>query len=180
MGVRLAAAALMLPLAACSSAGSNDQAAPTVTVPSRSVATPTSVTEPTATPAESDVVGRKHDVGAVRDSRTVAGEMVVELDRYTVKGTSDAGLARDGVTVAPHTGELFSNQNDSRTYTVPVAPGAQVVVNECVPGADGLGMQSSIRPAAPWLRDVGPDTALLITLDDEGRATRIDTDPRCP
>jgi hypothetical protein len=173
----LAAACLLVPVAACASTGTDAVPSRTVTV-----TTTTGSASPSAAsgPAASDVRGRAHDAGQVRSVTTVDGTVVVELDRYTVEGTSDDTLAAQGITVAPHTGELFSNQNP-RTYTIPLAPGAQLVVNECVvaAGAGALGLRSTPHEASSWLRDGGRDVTLLVTLDDRGRATRLDTDPRC-
>lgn len=174
----IAAACLLTPVAACASAGTVAGPSRTVTVTTTGTAAPSSAA--TGTAAASDVTGRAHDAGRVREVHRVGGVVVVELDRYTVDGTSDDTLAARGVTVAPHTGELFSNQAE-RTYTIPLAPGAQVVVNECVVAepAGALGLRSTPHDAAAWLRDGGRDVTLLVTLDPRGRATRFDTDPRC-
>ena len=170
----LVAACLLGQLAACSSASPNPAPSQTVTV-----TTTAGAPSPTPKRASSDVVGRGYDAGTVRSARTVAGTLVIELDRYTVNGTSDDALARDGVRITPHTDDRFTNQNDSNTYTVPVAAGAQLVVNECVTTSGGLGLRSTPEDAAGWLKDPDRASVLLLTLDDKGRATRFDTDPRC-
>lgn len=171
----LVAACLLGQVAACSSASPSTAPSQTVTV------TPTAGAPSPTTPkrASSDVVGRGYDAGTVRSVRTVARTLVLELDRYTVNGTTDDALARDGLRMTPHTGDRFTNQNDSNTYTVPVTPGAQLVVNECVATSGGLGLSSTPEDAAGWLKDPDRTSVLLITLDEKGRATRFDTDPRC-
>lgn len=170
------AACLLGPLAGCSGADGTAAPSRTVTVTSTSP----SATRTTAAPATSDVVGRAHDVGTVRRTSTVGGVLVVELDRWTYDGTSDDVLAARGVPVAPHTGDLFSNQNSRRTYTVPVAPDVMVVANECVSTGAALGLRSvPVADPTAWLRDADRGTVVLVTIDDRGRATRFDTDPRC-
>lgn len=159
-------------LAACSSASPSPS--PTVTVTES-----TSTSTPKPPRASSDVVGRRYDAGTVRSVKTVAGTMVLELDRYTASGVTDDALARDGVRIIPHAGDRFTNQNDTNTYTVIVAPGAQLIVNECVKTSAGLGLRATPEDAAGWLKDPDRTSVLLLTLDDKGRATRFDTDPRC-
>ncbi|MEO7745681.1 MAG: hypothetical protein ABIV05_05585 [Actinomycetota bacterium] len=167
---------LLGPVGGCAAASGTVTPSRTVTV----TTTPAAPRTPTAAPASSDVVGRAHDVGTVRRTGTVGGGQVVELDRYTLDGTSDDALAADGVPLTPHANDLFSNQNDQRTYTIPVAPGATVVLNECVTADGALGLRSTPVPdTTAWLRDVDPDTVVLVTIDGRGRATRFDTDPRC-
>jgi hypothetical protein len=161
-------------LGGCASGGNPSSDAERVTV----TETATSPGKPPATPT-SDVVGRHHDVGTVSDVREADGELWLKLDRWTVKGVSDAELAKDGVTVTPHTGDRFTNQNNDRLRDVPVAPGASVVVNTCVKNGDQLGLSSTPKDAASWLVDVDPKAVLLLTYDDSGRAVRFDTDPRC-
>jgi hypothetical protein len=133
----------------------------------------------TATTPTSDVQGRHYDVGTVSGVSKVGGELVLKLDRWTVKGLSDAKLAKDGITITPHTGNRFTNQNDDRLRNVPVAPGATVVVNTCVKNGDQLGLTSTPQDAVSWLDDVDPKTVLLLTYDSAGRVVRMDTDPRC-
>ena len=170
----LVAACLLGQLAACSSASSGPAPSQTVTVTATGGASSTSPTR-----ARSNVVGRRYDAGTVRSVATVAGTLVIELDRYTVKGATDEALARDGVRITPHIGDRFTNQNDTKTYTVPVAAGAQLVVNECVRTSAALGLRSTPEDAAGWLTDPDRTSVLLLTLDEAGRATRFDTDPRC-
>ncbi|HET8614087.1 MAG TPA: hypothetical protein VFL94_01080 [Actinomycetales bacterium] len=160
-------------LAGCASGGNPTTDAERVTV-TESV-TPTA----SATTPSSDVKGRRFDVGTVSGVKEVDGELVLQLDRWTVKGLPDAQLAKDGITVTPHTGDRFENQNDDKLRTVPVAPGATVVVNRCVKNGDQLGLTSTPQDAAGWLDDPNSKAVLLLTYDSAGRVVRMDTDPRC-
>lgn len=166
--------ACLIALAGCASGGTPDAQRVTVTKTPASPATPATPVTPT-----SDVVGRRFDVGTVSDGRTVDGVRWLRLDRWTVTGVSDAKLARDGVTVTPHTGERFTNKNNDRLRDVPLAPGAMVVVNACVKNGDQLGLTSTPQDAVTWLDSADPATVLLLTYDAAGRVVRMDTDPRC-
>lgn len=166
--------AVALALTSCASGGNPRTDAERVTV-TESV-TPTAGA---ATTPSSDVKGRTYDVGTVSGVKRVAGELVLQLDRWTVKGVSDAKLAKDGITITPHTGDRFTNQNNDKLRTVPVAPGATVVVNTCVKSGDQLGLTSAPQDAANWLKDADPKAVLLLTYDSSGRIVRMDTDPRC-
>lgn len=170
VGVALAAAG-------CSSGGSA-QPEQTVTVTHTSQpASPSSSPTPTAT---SDVKGRAFDLGTVTGVRTVAGTLVVKLDRWTLPGTSDPTLARQGVQVVPHRGDRYTNQNTQKTYDVPVADGAIVVVNTCVADAAGqLGLESAPQSAQSWLAKPDPKNVMIVRYDTAGAITRMDTDPRC-
>ena len=138
----------------------------------------TASAKPTAT---SDVKGRKFDVGTVSSVSNVGGSQVVELDRWTATGTSDSTLAEKGLKVLAHKGSRFTNQNTSKTYTAPVAPGARLVVNTCVADASGdLGMTSQPISASAWLAKPDRAAVLLVSYDSAGVIIRLDTDPRCP
>jgi hypothetical protein len=136
---------------------------------------------PTPTPATlgSDVAGRTYDVGTVSTVKDVGDELVLQLDRWTVNGVPDAQLAKDGISVTPHTDDRFTNQNDDRLRTVPVAPDAMLVVNQCVKSGDQLGLRSTPQDAAGWLKHADRKAVLLLTYDASGRVVRLDTDPRC-
>lgn len=152
----------------------------------RTVVVPSS-TEPTATEEPEgggeEVGDRAHDAGTVVGvTETDDGQVVLELDRWTVVGVDDAVLAREGVPVVPHTGDRFTNQNAERTYRVPVAPDVQVVLNECVPpSTEGASPGLSSTPAT--LQDFLdlPDLHSVVVLltYDAGQLTRLETDPRC-
>ncbi|MGN6301862.1 MAG: hypothetical protein ACTHN8_12315 [Angustibacter sp.] len=165
--------------AALSACGGGDGATPraTVTVTTSSRPTDTATPAPTAT---SDVKGRRFDLGTVTGVSTVGGVTVIELDRWTLPGTSDTDVARNGIKVVPHRDARYTNQNTEKTYTAPVADGAIAVVNRCVPGSGGeLGLESTPQSAASWLKHPDSRDVLVVTYDDQGRVTRLDTDPRC-
>jgi hypothetical protein len=166
--------AVALALTACASGGNPRTDAERVTVTESVTSTAGAATTPS-----SEVKGRTYDVGTVSGVKRVAGELVLQLDRWTVKGVSDAKLAKDGITITPHTGDRFTNQNNDKLRTVPVAPGATVVVNTCVKSGDQLGLTSAPQDAASWLKDADPKAVLLLTYDSSGRIVRMDTDPRC-
>ncbi|GAB3595977.1 hypothetical protein GCM10027446_22130 [Angustibacter peucedani] len=136
----------------------------------------------TSTPrATSDVEGRAFDLGTVAKAGTVAGVLVVELDRWTLPGTSDSALATKGVELAPHRGARFTNQNTEKTYSAPVADGARVVLNTCVPGDAGqLGLRSEPVLAATWLEKPDPAVVFVVSYDKTGSITKMESDPRCP
>jgi hypothetical protein len=171
-----AVAALAVVTGCTSGSGSGTTATVTVTQPGATTASSPSA-KPTAT---SDVQGRRFDLGTVVRVSTVAGVPVVELDRWTLAGTTDSAIAREGLKVTPHVGPLYTNQNSQKTYSAPVADGARVVVNRCVrtPG-NPLGITASQQDAAGWLRSPHPETVLLVTYDEAGRITRLATEARC-
>lgn len=141
--------------------------------------TPDATTEQ---PESGDVHGRRHDVGTVVDVREVAGQQVLVLDRWTVRGVADEKLAKDGLPVAPFTGDRFTNQNSEKTYAVPVADSAVLVVNECQPsatpgGKPGLSSRRGDLAELLGSPDLGRQV-LLLTYDD-GQLVQVDTPPRC-
>jgi hypothetical protein len=170
----LSCSAAAFTLVACAAGGNPTTNAERVTVTESVTPTPAGPQTPV-----SDVAGRRYDAGTVRKVRDSNGELVLQLDRWTVKGVSDAKLAKDGVDITPHTDARFTNQNNDRLRTVPVAPGATVVVNTCVRSGDRLGLTSTPQDATSWLEQPNPDAVLLLTYDDAGRVVRMDTDPRC-
>ncbi|KQX66250.1 hypothetical protein [Angustibacter sp. Root456] len=172
----LGATALAAALSGCGGAGG---ASPRTTVTVTTSSQPTHTATPTPT-ATSDVKGRHFDLGTVTDVATVGGVTVIELDRWTLPGTSDTDIARNGIEVVPHRDVRYTNQNTEKTYTAPVADGAIVVVNRCVPGTGGeLGLESTPQSATTWLKNADSRDVLVVTYDDQGRVTRLDTDPRC-
>ena len=89
------------------------------------------------------MVGRTYDLGTIVDVTTSAGTPVVVLDRWTVRGTPDSTLARDGVPIRVHSDAPYENQNTRSTFRIPVAPDATFTYHHCV--AVDQPMQS--RPA---------------------------------
>ncbi|HEX5511132.1 MAG TPA: hypothetical protein VFX41_05415 [Actinomycetales bacterium] len=167
--------------AAVTSACAGEEPAPQSTVTVTQTQTPSAVT--VAEEKEvGDVRGRGHDIGTIVSVKEVAGQKVLELDRWTLKGMDDAKLAREGAPVAPNAGDRFFNQNDQKTYMVPVAPDARLVVNECsAPPSDGgtSGLTSKPGDLGAFLSspDVGKQ-AVMLTYSD-GMLVQLDTDPVC-
>lgn len=156
-----------------------DQPAPQSTV----TVTATSPTTTTGEPEGGDVKGRAHDVGTIVAVDGADDDLVLTLDRWTLNGVDDGTLAEDGAPVVPHSGQRFANQNAERTYRVPVAEDAVLVVNECQPpvapgGAPGLSSrQADLEEflAQPDLKD----QVLLLTYSGDGELVQLDTDPAC-
>src|SRR4051795_13217808 len=126
-----AAATLTAALSGCGTGGSQPAGAPvTVTITPTVTATAppgSSSGPPSSSPrseVHSDVVGRAYDLGTIVDVTSTAGTPVVVLDRWTVRGTPDSTLAREGVPIRVHTDAPYENQNTRSTFRVPVAPGA--------------------------------------------------------
>ena len=54
------------------------------------------------------------------------------------------------------------------------------IVIRGIPGPAGeLGLESTPQDAASWLKRPDPQNVLVVTYDDQGAITRLDTDPRC-
>jgi hypothetical protein len=106
---------------------------------------------------------------------------VLVLDRWTVKGISDAKLAADGVPIKPHSDTRFFDQNKGKTYLIPVNPSAPIVVNSCTAPKGGTPTMTS-TPESLKAFLAGPNrakTVVILSYDDSGRLTRLDTDPSC-
>ena len=89
------------------------------------------------------MVGRAYDLGTIVHVTSTTGTPVVVLDRWTVRGTPDSTLARDGVPIRVHSDAPYENLNTRTTFRIPVAPGAAFTYHHCV--AVDQPMQS--RPA---------------------------------
>ena len=172
------AVAVGVVLAGCGAASA--PAAPnTVTVTATS---PPSASPTTEQPEGGDVKGRAHDVGMIVDLKERAGQQVLTLDRWTLNGVDDRTLSRDGAPVVPYTGERFVNQNSTRTYTVPIAADAVLVVNHCQPPAtEGgpPGLSSRRADLGAFLASDDLDTQVVLLTYSGGQLTQLDTDPRC-
>jgi hypothetical protein len=174
----IAAAAAVAATSACAGGG---EPAPQSTVTVTQTHSPSAVTVAEEKEA-GDVRGRGHDVGTIVSVKEVAGQKVLELDRWTLKDVDDAKLAEEGAPVIPNAGDRFFNQNDRKTYLVPVGPDARLVVNQCSapPNAGGTpGLTSQPGDLDGFLS--GPDVgkqAVLLTYSD-GMLVQLDTDPVC-
>lgn len=172
------AAAFAASLTGCGGQGAEPAAPSTVTVTASSTTRPEEPEEP----IEGDVTDRRHDAGAIVDVREVAGQQVVVLDRWTVIGLDDGTLAEEGAPVVAHTDVRFTNQNDGRTYDVPVSPDVMVVVNECVP-ADDPAAPPGIASSRGSLDELLATSALaevpLLLTYGAGQLVQVDTDAAC-
>jgi hypothetical protein len=127
-----------------------------------------------------NVRGRKHDAGTIVGTKKAGGLTILVLNRYTVKGMSDAKLASDGAPISPHSDVRFTDQNKGKTYLVPVNPGAVIVVNTCDDGGGSPTMTSTPVTLAQFLSSSNrAKTVVLLSYDDSGRLVRLDTDPAC-
>lgn len=155
---------------------------PTVTVtgaaaPPKPSATPTPT--PTATRAvgvTSQVRGRAYDLGKITAVEMKDQTPVLTFDRWTVRGRSDGSVGRQGVDLAPHAGSLFSNRN-TISFRIPVDPGATVVRQTCT--SEGAPPQTSPSTVQALSELPGDQAIVKLTLDDQGWATKVESDPVC-
>ncbi|MFL6100035.1 MAG: hypothetical protein ACJ71T_08800 [Actinomycetales bacterium] len=178
------AAALLLGTTACGgSNGTGNVPTPSASTSSTATRGATTTSKPAsgnAATAVSNVKGRKHDAGVIVSSKRAGGLTVLVLNRYTVKGMSDAKLASDGAPISPHSDTRFSDQNKGKTYQVPVNPTAVFVINTCDDSGSTPTMTSTPTTMAQFLSSGGrAKTVVLLTYDDSGRLVRLDTDPAC-
>ena len=172
-------------LAACGGADPPAEVVVTVTAtPSTAVPSPaSSAPAPSATPSDpppsSDVVGRRFDFGLVTGTKRAGDVDVLVVDRWTDPGVSDAVLAEQGLEVASWRlgSDRFVNQNDRKTFDVPVRDGVAFTLNHCV--AIGEPLQTRSVGAAELADAPDADRLLLVRLDDEGWATGGDTLAGC-
>ena len=182
----LAATVLAAALATSACGGSGTSESPvtvtvTPTVTAGDSSAPDSSTTSTTKPAAptSDVVGRAFDYGVVTKVGTVAGVSVIELDRFTWTKLTDAKLARSGVPKQLFKGKPpYSNQNDTITFTIPLADGARILYHHCVAADQPLQTRSA---TIQELADLGDrENTVVVGLDDRGRLTTADNIAGCP
>jgi hypothetical protein len=175
---------MLLLTAAC---GGSDGASNIPTPPGSETTTATRTSTSTAKAttgnaanAVSNVKGRKHDAGVITGTKKAGGLTVLVLNRYTVKGMSDAKLASDGAPISPHGDVRFTDQNKGKTYQVPVNPTAVIVINTCDNSSGTPTMTSTPVTLAQFLSSSNrAKTIVLLSYDDSGRLVRLDTDPAC-
>ena len=184
MSAAAALAACALTLSGCGSSGGSSSGPSSTTKPGpTATSSATATSKPTATAAVSTVKGRTHDAGVIVSARKAGGLTVLVLNRYTVKGMSDAKLAADGAPLSPHSDVRFTDQNKGKTYLVPVNPSAPIVVNSCTQSTTSGGpptMTSTPVTLAAFLSSANrAKRVVLLTYDSSGRLVRLDTDPVC-
>ncbi|AKT51174.1 hypothetical protein [Arsenicicoccus sp. oral taxon 190] len=156
---------------------------PTVTVTAKTAPTtaaPTPTPTPTATrnpDLRSAVRGRAFDLGTITSVDQQGGNQVIVLDRWTVRGRSDGSVGRTGIDLTPSSGASFSNRN-AISFRIPVDPAAQIVRQTCTsPDAPAATAKATLQDLQAL-----PDQAAIvkITLDDQGWATKVESNPVCP
>ncbi|WP_406829481.1 hypothetical protein ABEG17_10785 [Pedococcus sp. KACC 23699] len=127
----------------------------------------------------SDVKGRAFDYGVVTKVSEVGGVTVLELDRWTWKKLDDAKLAQSGVPEQWFKGKVpYTNQNDTITFTIPVADGARILYHHCVAADEPLQTRSASVKELAGLHD--RENTVVVGLDDQGRLTSADNIAGCP
>lgn len=177
-----AAVAAALITSACGGGGASGSPAtvtvtPTVTATGSPSSSSSSSSEPEA--PTSDDLGRAFDYGVVTKVDETAGVTVLELDRFTWKKLDDTVLARDGVPEKYFKGTApYTNQNDTITFTIPVADGARILYHHCVAADQPLQTRSA---TVKELADLGGrEDTVLVGLDDQGRLATADNIAGCP
>jgi hypothetical protein len=184
LAVPLAALFPVLVTAGCGgSVGASNVPTPSGTAATSGPASSTATARATtgnAANAVTNVKGRKHDAGVIAGTKKAGGLTVLVLNRYTVKGMSDAKLASDGAPISPHSDVRFTDQNKGKTYQVPVNPAAVIVVNTCDDNGGTPTMTSTPVTLAQFLSSGNrAKTVVLLSYDDSGRLVRLDTGPAC-
>ncbi len=189
MRSRMPYAPLALALAACASLSACGSATPpevVVTVTSTpSDATASTEPAPSSTAAvkvkapSSDVKGRKFDFGLVTGAKRSGDVDVLVVDRWTDPKVDDAVLAKQGLPVTSWKvgSDRYVNQNDKKTFDIPVREGTTFLLHHCI--ADGEPLQTR-SVAVPELADApDADRLLLVSLDGDGWATGGETFAGC-
>lgn len=142
--------------------------------PSPTSTAPTKVKAPTT-----DVKGRKFDFGMVTGAKRVGDVDVLVLDRWTDPKIKDEVLAQQGLPVTSYTfgSDRYVNQNEKKTFDIPVRDGTTFLLHHCANPGDPLQTRSV---TASELADA-PDTdrLVLVTIDADGWATGGETLAGC-
>lgn len=179
---------LALALTACAGLGACGSGAPpevVVTVTgtpsgtSSPAATPSATTSATAKAPTSDVKGRAFDFGMVTGAKRSGATDVLVLDRWTDPKVDDAVLARRGLEVGTWTlgSDRFVNQNDQKTFDIPVREGTTFLLHHCVAAGDPVQTRSVTATELADAPDA--DRLLLVELDAKGWATGGETFAGC-
>ena len=151
----------------------------TPTVPARDTPPPAESGAPTkrAGVAESDVVGRKFDLGTIVRMEDGGGVPVIIFDRWTARGVPDPTLASKGVSIGVHADAPYENLNSTITYRIPVAPGAIFTYRHCAAVDQPPEQKSST--IEDFARLQKPEQVMLLTLDQHGQVFSAQNDPAC-
>jgi hypothetical protein len=189
MRSRIPYAPLALALAACaclSACGSDTPPEVVVTVTrTPSEATPSAEPAPSSTASAkvkaptSDVKGRTFDFGLVTGAKRSGDVDVLVVDRWTDPKVDDAVLARQGLPVTSWKvgSDRYVNQNDKKTFDIPVREGTTFLLHHCV--ADGEPLQTRSVGATELADAPDSDRLLLVSLDGDGWATGGETFAGC-
>jgi hypothetical protein len=142
--------------------------------PTPSTTASTKVKAPT-----SDVKGRKFDFGQVTGAKRSGDVDVLVLDRWTDPSVDDAALAKRGLPVTSWQfgSDRYINQNDKKTFDIPVREGTTFLLHHCVTAGDP--MQTRTVSAAELAEAPETDRLVLVTLDKDGWATGGETFAGC-
>jgi hypothetical protein len=170
-------------LGACGS-GTPPEVVVTVTsTPSGDAPTPSATSPSTASTKvkapTSDVEGRGFDFGQVTGAKRAGDVDVLVLDRWTDPKVDDAVVAKQGLPVTSWQlgSDRYVNQNDKKTFDIPVREGTTFLLHHCLTAGDPLQTRSV---GAAELADA-PDTdrLVLVQLDGDGWATGGETFAGC-
>jgi hypothetical protein len=147
--------------------------------PSSADPTPSSTASTRVKAPTSDVEGRRFDFGQVTGAKRTGEVDVLVLDRWTDPKVDDAVVARQGLPVTSWQvgSDRYVNQNDKKTFDIPVREGATFLLHHCVAAGEPLQTRSV---SATELADA-PDTdrLMVVNLDGDGWATGGETFAGC-
>jgi len=170
-------------LGACGS-GTPQEVVVTVTGTPSGAASPAAPTPSTTASTKvkappSDVKGRTFDFGQVTGAKRAGDVEVLVLDRWTDPSVDDAVLARRGLPVSSWQfgSDRYINQNDKKTFDIPVREGTAFLLHHCVTAGDPV--QTRSVSAAELAEAPETDRLVLVTLDKAGWATGGETFAGC-
>jgi len=182
---RLALAALACAaLTACGGPDVPPEVVVTVTAnpsPSRSAGASPGTASPTkkAAAPKSEVKGRDYDFGLVQSAKKVGDTDVLVLDRWTDPKVDDEVVAKQGLPVTSWRvgSDRYVNQNDKKTFDIPVREGTTFLLHHCTAAGEPLQTRSVTTKELADAPEV--DRLLLVTLDGSGWATGGETFAGC-
>jgi hypothetical protein len=141
--------------------------------------TPSSTASTKVKAPTSDVEGRRFDFGEVTGAKRAGDVDVLVLDRWTDPGVKDEVLAEKGLPVTSWQlgSDRYVNQNDKKTFDIPVREGTTFLLHHCTDQGDPL--QTRTVGAADLADAPDTDRLLLVTLDGDGWATGGETLAGC-
>ncbi len=141
--------------------------------------TPSSTASAKVKAPTSDVKGRAFDFGQVTGAKRAGDVDVLVLDRWTDPSVDDAVLAKRGLPVTSWQfgSDRYINQNDKKTFDIPVRDDTTFLLHHCVTSGDP--MQTRSVSAAELAEAPETDRLVLVTLDKNGWATGGETFAGC-